>query len=221
MSRLSCASVRGALVGLCGVMIAACGGGIQGVTGGGSLPAQTSFRVQGTPNTPFSALITDTQASWKVQSVTPLRIVILNNYPPVRMFATKLANDNTLLSVAILTSGDVTLSNASTTAPFGTVVIQTAAGLDEIAAPAQPDTRFFVKASLGEYFDGLIEDESIGFNLNDYVRTLYLFENPKGKVDGLFNLTNSAQGALYVDLSINGQVVASTAGAPTVQLRAP
>jgi hypothetical protein len=202
-------------------MAAACGGGIQGVTGGGALPPQTSFRVQGTPHTPFSALVTDTQASWTVQGITPLDIVILNNQPPARMFATKLSADSALLSVAILTYGTVTVGVDSTTEPFGTVVVQTATGLEEVAASANPDTRFYVKGAAGEYFNGLIEDKKIGFNLSNYVRTLFLFENPSGKVDGLFSLTNTNQGPLAIDLSINGQVVVSGSGEPKVQIVAP
>ncbi len=208
----------GAITGLLSAAIAACG--IGGTVGGGNLESEISFRVQGTPNTPFAALVTDMTASWTVNLVTPVAIVILNVNAPVRIYATKLKGDSSILTVQSVSGGQDNLTLASTNAPFGTVVIQTGQ-LGEIAPPADPDTRFFVKGSAGETFNGLIQDLNIGFALDDYVRTLFLFENATGKVDGYFNLTSDDKGPLLVDLAIGGTVVASGSGDPTVQIKAP
>ncbi len=198
--------------------MAACG--IGGTVGGGSISPEISFRVQGTNNTPFTALITDTLASWTVNSVTPVAIVILNVNPPVRIYATKLKGNSAILTVQAVSGPDDNLSIASTDAPFGTVVTQTGM-LDEIAPPAVPDARFFVKGSTGESFNGLIQDLNSGFALNDFVRTIFLFEHPTGRVDGYFNLTSDDLGPLDVDLAIGGRVVANASGDPSVQIRAP
>ena len=217
--RLRGGAIAGAIIaGLCGAIIAACG--VGGTVGGGSIAPEISFRVQGTRNTPFTALITDTLASWTVNGVTPVAIVILNVNPPVRIYATKLVGNSAILNVQSVSGGQTNVGLASTDAPFGTVVTQTGM-LDEIAPPADPDARFFVKGSAGETFNGLIQDLNIGFALDDFVRTIFLFEHPTGRVDGYFNLTSDDLGPLQVDLAIGGTVVASASGAPSVQIRAP
>ncbi len=216
--RLRGGAIAGAIAGLCGAIIAACG--IGGTVGGGSVSPEISFRIQGTRNTPFTALITDTLASWTVNGVTPVAIVILNVNPPVRIYATKLKGNSAILTVQSVYGGQDNLNLVSTDAPFGTVATQTGM-LDEIAPPADPDARFFVKGSAGESFNGLIQDLNSGFALDDFVRTIFLFEHPNGRVDGYFNLTSDDEGPLQVDLAIGGTVVASASGAPSVQIRAP
>jgi len=216
--RLRGSAIAGAIAGLCGAIIAACG--IGGTVGGGSIQPEISLRVQGTANTPFTALITDTVASWTVNGVTPVAIVILNVNPPVRVYATKLVGNSAILTVQTVSSGVYDMGVASTDAPFGTAVTQTGM-LDGIAPPADPDARFYVKGSAGESFNGLIQDLNIGFALDDFVRTIFLFEHPTGRVDGFFNLTGGDLGPLDVDLAIGGTVVANASGAPSVQIRAP
>ena len=216
--RLRGGAIAGAIAGLGGAIIAACG--IGGTVGGGSIQPEISVRVQGTDNTPFSALITDTEASWTVNGVTPVAIVILNVNPPVRIFATKLQANSAILTVQAVSSGVYNLGVVSTDAPFGTAVTQTGV-LDEVAPAADPDARFYVKGSAAESFNGIIQDLNIGFALNDFVRTIFLFEHPTGHVDGYFNLTSGDLGPLEVDLAIDGTVVASASGAPTVQIREP
>ena len=160
-------------------------------------------------------------ASWTVNGVTPVAIVILNVNPPVRVYATKLVGNSAILTVQSVSSEvRIIWAWSSTDAPFGTVVTQTGM-LDEIAPPADPDARFYVKGSAGESFNGLIQDLNIGFALNDFVRTIFLFEHPTGRVDGYFNLTSDDLGPLEVDLAIGGTVVANASGAPSVQIRAP
>ncbi len=208
---------HGLIVGICAVT-AACG--IGGTVGGGNIPNEISFRLQGTSNTPFTALVTDSVASWTIQGVTPVDVVILNGNPPVRIYATKLDSSSALLTVQSVAGGYTNRTILSTQAPFGTVVVQTGK-LDEVAPSADPDIRLFVKGSRGEAFNGLIQDLSHGFELEDVVRTIFLFENPTGRVDGFFNLTSSDVGPLTVDLSVGGQVVANASGQPTVQIRSP
>src|ERR1700688_2412009 len=218
VSRLRGGAIAGAIAGLCCALVTACG--IGGSVGGGSVSPEISFRVQGTNNTPFTALITDTTASWTVNGVTPVAIVILNVNPSVRVYASELKGNSAILTVQTVSGGQDDLTLVSTDAPFGTVVTQTGR-LDQIAPPADPDARFFVKGSKGEAFNGLIQDLNNGFALNDFVRTIFLFENPSGKVDGFFSLTSTDEGPLLVDLAIGGSVVANASGNPTVHIRAP
>jgi len=79
----------------------------------------------------------------------------------------------------------------------------------------------FVKGSAGEQFTALIEDLNIAFALNDVVRSMFLFENPNGRVTGYFTLNSSNSGPLKVDLSVGGEVVANASGSPSVQIRSP
>lgn len=196
--------------------MAACVAG-SGTIGGGNIPASTRFRVLGTPGTPFSAVITDKAASWKVTGVIPLSVAVLNDQPPVRMFAVKLTGDSSLLSLEIV-FGQTVVEHASSRDPFGSAVVQTGAGLTAIAPPAVPDTRFFVKGARGEFYDGLIEDLNRGFEIGDIAPTLFLFENPDGRVDGFFNRTSGRTGPLQVDLLIGGQLVANATGDPSVTI---
>jgi hypothetical protein len=202
-----------------GWILAACSG-IGGTVGGGSLPAETGFLVVGISHTPFTATITDTVASWTLTGVAPLSVVILNNNPPVRMFATKLSGDTLPLSIEII-SGSTILGLASTSDPFGTAVIQTGQGLVTIAPPADPDTRFFVKGSPGGFFTGLIEDLNKGFSLGNGVPTLFLFERPDGRVVGSFYISDPTFSPLIADLLIGGKIVAHGAGTPSIQLKSP
>jgi hypothetical protein len=206
-------------IGLCCSTIAGCVAG-SGAVGVGSIAPETIYEVEGSPNTPFTAVITDKVASWRLAGTTPISVVVLNNRPPTRMFASKLIGDASILSLEVLRASTV-VQLASTTDPFGTVVVQTGRGLKAIAPPADPDTRFFVKGAPGEFFNGIIEDKNVGFALGNFARTLFLFERPEGKVDGLFNLPGSPLGPLRVDLLIGGIVVDNVVGQPTVQLRAP
>lgn len=193
----------------------------SGATGGGNIPPETRFRVLGTPGTPFSAVITDTVASWDIIGVVPMNIVTLKSKPPVRMFAFKLTGNSSLLSINII-FGDNLVELASSNDPFGRVVVQTGRGLSAIAPPADPDLRFFVKGATGQFFDGLIEDLNSGFELGgDAAPTLFLFENPDGRVDGLFTQTGGSAGPLNVDLLIGGRLAATVQGAPSVTLKSP
>jgi len=207
-----------ALLYLCCLLIAACGG-IGGTIGGGQIPFETRFRIVGTPRTPFHGVISDTVASWEFSGVIPLSVAILNNQPPVRMIAYKLTGDSSLMSVEVI-SGDTIEQITSTSEPFGSAVVQTGV-LPVLAPPAAPDTRFFLKGQTSQYFQGLIEDQNLGVSLGDIAPTLFLFEQPDGKVDGNFQQLGTNYGPLIVDLLVGGKLVAHASGDPTVSVREP
>jgi hypothetical protein len=182
--------------------------------------AQILFKVLGTVGTPFTLLINDQNASWSVQGNVPLQIAMANNVPPIRMVATKLASDNSLLSVQI-TQGYTVKTVSSTSQPYGTVTAQTGSGKTISVPPAAfPDVRIFVKGSFGERMQSLIEDQQVGFVFQTIAPTLFLFEAPNGKVDGQFNQKNSL-GPIIVNMTYNGQLVATESGQPFVVIRQP
>jgi hypothetical protein len=217
--RLARAFLCSGLIALCCGAIAGCVAG-SGATGGPPIPAQVRLRIVGTPGTPFHAIVTDKTASWEVTGVIPINIAILKNQPPLRMTAWKLTSEASLMSAEIVV-GNTIVHLASTQAPFGTAVVQTAKGLSATAPPANPDVRFFLKASPHQFVQGIIEDINSGFQVEDFVPTLFLFENPDGRVDGLFQQLGTDLGPINVDLIINGTIVASAFGNPTVSIVAP
>jgi hypothetical protein len=181
--------------------------------------ALTTFEITGDPGTPFNALISDTAASWQFNAVVPLTVAIANNQPPVRMVASKLTASNQLLSLEVI-SGVTIIELASTSDPFGSAAVQTGGILAQIAPPASPDVRFAVKAPVAELFTTLIEDQDNGFIANGVVPALFLFENPHGRIDGLFSQIENF-GNFDVDLIINGAVVDTKIGGPDVTVKSP
>jgi hypothetical protein len=181
---------------------------------------QVLFKVLGTVSTPFTLLISDARASWSVQGNVPMQIAIANNQLPVQMIATKLSNDNSLLSVQI-TKGFNILTLSSTTAPYGTVSVQTAvSGSNTLPGAANPDVRIFVSGAFGERMQALVEDQSVGFVFQTVAPTLFLFDGPNGKVDGQINQKNDI-GPITANMTINGQLVATKSGGPLVVIRQP
>jgi hypothetical protein len=200
-------------------MIGACVSG-SGTVGGGNIPPETRFRVLGTPGIQFSGVISDTVSSWEVTGVIPLSIAILNNQPPTQMIASKLAGDTSLMSLEVV-SGTTVIGLASTNEPFGSAAVQTGGTLPGFSPPSNPDTRFFLKGSPGQFVQGLIEDRNHAFEIGDLAPTLFLFENSSGSVDGTFQQVNVNFGPIFVDIILNGVVVASATGAPTVTIKGP
>ncbi len=215
-----------ALVGLCCLLAAgmpACNnstgfGGFVGNTP--NTNEQILFKVLGTKGTPFTLLINDQNVSWNVRGTVPMQIAVVNGVLPVRMLATKLASDNSLLSVQI-TQGFKIRTVSSTSQPYGTVSVQTSGNQDNSVPPAAfPDVRIFVRGSLGERMQALIEDQQVGFVFQTIAPTLFLFESPSGKVDGQFNQKNSL-GPIIVNMTYNGGLVATESGEPFVLIRQP
>ena len=193
-------------------------GGIGGCVAGGSVSGQLTFDVVGDVGTRFNATISDKDASYNIVGNVPLSVVLVNSHPPIKMSATKTTNDSSLLSLNLVL-GISLVQVASTSAPFGTIFVQTNP-LPKLGPPAAPDVRFFVSAPLGETFETLVEDTQTGFDINSTVPSLILYESPQGKVDGQF-IQDENQGVFEIDLIVNGTVVADTAGSPNISLRQP
>ncbi|MGH7781753.1 MAG: hypothetical protein ACREQR_18205 [Candidatus Binataceae bacterium] len=206
----------------------ACNSSSTGVSGFvGSTPPtapETIFKVLGTVGTPFTLLVSNARSSWQIPGNVPLSVAILNTIQvngltPARMVATKLSNDNSLLSIQIQNGFNV-IAASSTSAPFGTLTIKTGAPLPQISPPANPDLRIFVFGPAGERFQGLIEDSQAGFAVNQRVPALFLFDSPNGKVDGNFTQIQSF-GPFAINMTFNGAVVATAQGFPNVIIRQP
>jgi hypothetical protein len=181
---------------------------------------QASLRVVGTIGTPFSAVVSDQNASWKVQGVIPLNIVIIHssNTTPTRIVAVKLASGSSLLSVEVINGFNVKLLS-STNNPFGVAVGTINGQLEAFAPPASPDVRFFIKGPSTAIFTALVEDATTGNALQSRAPTLVLFENPNGgsasgHLDGTFQESGN-NGPLNVDLILNGATVAHGVGITT------
>ncbi|HEY6420064.1 MAG TPA: hypothetical protein VIX59_13760 [Candidatus Binataceae bacterium] len=218
MSKLSLSLVAA----LFAVTVASCNGGLGGFSGsvGNTPPTQplTSFRVLGNPGTPFTAVISDARSSWTVKGAIPMEMVIVNTMQPVRLVATKLSADASLMSLDII-SGTVIKELSSTNAPFGTASVQLGT-LTDFAPPASPDVRIFVIGPATELFRGLVEDTKTGFEVTDRAPALFLFDQPNGSVDGLFTQLQNF-GSFKVNLTFNGGVVTTIAGGPTVSIKQP
>jgi hypothetical protein len=208
--------------------LAACNNNYAGFSGfvGNTPPVapETIFKVLGTVGTPFTLLVSNARSSWQIHGNVPLNINIINNVSvngqtPARLVATKLSNDNSLLSLQIANGFNV-LAASSTSAPFGTVAIQTGSALTQISPQANPDLRIFVFGPAGERFQGLVEDSKVGFAVNQRVPALFLFDTPNGKVDGNFTQIQSF-GPFAINMTYNGKVVATAQGFPNVIIRQP
>jgi hypothetical protein len=194
-------------------------------TGVGSTPNRppgAALRVLGQPGTQFTAAVSDSQSTWLIQGSIPLSVVLVNSTTPVKMVATKLAPGTGILSLQLTVGSAVSVVD-STSEPFGTATVQSDPANPGFSPPppaANPDIRLFVKGPQGERFSGLVEDTERGFVINDRSPTLFLVENPVGKVDAVINQIQNL-GPFEVDLIVSGAVVAQVTGGPTVSLRQP
>ncbi|MHB8392519.1 MAG: hypothetical protein ACYDBH_23545 [Acidobacteriaceae bacterium] len=208
--------------------LAACNSSTLGVSGfvGNTPPTAdaTVFKALGTVGTPFTMLVSNSRSSWQVQGNVPLNIAIVNNpntssvIPPAVLVATKLSNNNNLLSLQVANGFNV-FAVSSTTAPYGSVTVQTVP-VPQIAPHANPDVRIFVYGPAGERFQGVVEDSAVGFVINQRVPTLFLFDTPNGKIDGNFTQIQSF-GPFAINMSYNGQIVATASGIVNVIIRQP
>lgn len=184
-------------------------------------PALTSYRILGTLGTPFTATVSDARSSWLVQGNVPLSIIICNNVLPAIIIATKTSSDNNLLSIEII-KGTRVLNLASTSAPFGTVSLQTGGKLLAISPPASPDLRIFVAGPLNTSYSALVEDIQSGFVISDRAPTMIMFDTPNGKVDGTFFQNGGRDfGTFTLNMTLDGVVVASVVAGPTAFIREP
>jgi hypothetical protein len=213
---------------LCMTLASSCGGGGFGstnITNPGNTPnvaAQTSFRIVGQIGTPFALTISDARSTWHVKGVIPLSIVIVNNIAPVRISASKLISDSSLLSVEVI-NGFTVYQLASTTDHFG-VAAGSYGRVTGFAPPASPDVEFFVKGPTQEVFDALIEDQNTGEVVQATAPTVILFDSPAGgatpQFDGIFNAVTFL-GDFSIDLTFNGALAASALAGTSATLRYP
>jgi hypothetical protein len=201
------------------LLIAACNGfGTTNITSPGNTsnkPPQVSFRVVGRIGTPFSAYVSDARSSWTVKGVVPLTIIIVNEAPPVRVTASKLVNDSSLLSLEVI-SGFTVRALASSSTSFGIApdgFQQPSQRTLPYAAGASPDVRFYVKGPTTEVFDALIEDQNQSNLLESRAPALIIYDSPNtsGTVDGIFTAV-SITGPFDIDMTWNGAVVDAGVG---------
>jgi hypothetical protein len=182
-----------------------------------SVASQVSFRMVGTIGTPFVATVSNQRSSWKINGVVPLNVLIANGNYPARIVATKLTNNNALLSIEVIVGyGVATIS--STFSNYGMVVGSVNGKLNALAPPASPDARFYINGPANGVFNATVEDETTAYVLQSRAPCIILYDSPNGnslsgRVDGIFNPVSG--GALSINLSFNGRVV-SAGGTGTV-----
>jgi hypothetical protein len=217
-------AIQRCALGLLAFACAACGGafGTANPTAPGqtsAISAQNTLWVLGTPGTPFQAVVTDTAQSWTFKGVVPESVGIVNASPGVQMIVTKLSNGAALLTAELI-NGTTLVAETSTNDPFGTVVVQSAGGLNAIAPAANPNIMIFVKGPSNGLINGLVEDLTLGFVVEARSPALFLFERPDRRVDAIINSVDEA-GGIAVDILSNGAVVVQQTGGPRVLIKFP
>jgi len=184
-------------------------------------PALTSYRIVGaTIGEPFTATVSNARSSWTLQGTAPLSMIICNNILPARIIVTKTASDSNSITVQII-NGNHLLQTAQTSAPFGTVALQTGGKAIPISPPANPDLRIFVAGPVANTYSALVEDIKTGFVIKEQAPTLIFFDTPNGKVTGTFFQNGKNFGTFTINMSLNGVVVASVHMGPTATIREP
>lgn len=183
------------------VAMAACNvGNTQLSTSGiSNVPGQLSFRAVGIIGTPFTAILSDARSSWRIQGTVPTTFALVNGQLPARMILTKTVSNSNLLSVEVISGFSITML-ASTSQPYGIVQAQYGGTLAKFAPPAAPDVRFVLRAPMIGLVTGNIEDLHRSFTIEQRVPTVFLFDAPSGRVDGIFNLDSLNAGSMTIDL---------------------
>jgi hypothetical protein len=220
-------------IALAGVFLTLVGlGGCNGFGGAnstnpGSTPNSSSqivFRFVGNTGTPFVATMSTSRSSWTIRGVVPLNALVANGPTPnpIRIVATKASNDTRLLSVEVL-SGFNVVNLATTSINYGTIVANVGNNkLSNLAPPANPDVRFYVKGPPDGTYNALVEDETTAYVLQAQSPTVILFDSPNGnsqtgRVDGTFTQVKGAP--IEVDLFFNSQFVhASGSGTFSIKI---
>ncbi len=205
------------------ISIAACNnqtgfsGSVGNTPNGPRLP---SFNILGTAGTSFTATVSDARSSWTFQGTTPLSVVVCNIAPPSRLVATKTTANNNLLSLEIILGFHV-FDVQSTSAPFGTVSVQSTGTLNTIAPPASPDLRIFLSGPVTQHYQALVEDLNTGFVIDSRAPSLILFDSPDGKVDATFFGGAPPFPTWTANMTLDGAVVATVMQGPNVTIREP
>jgi hypothetical protein len=144
-------------------------------------------------------------ASYTFQATVPLKVVYVNNVPPLRILATNLSPTPALLSVQALT-GLATTQLASTTTPGATISVSVGGPLPFIAGPAACDVRFVVNGPINQNYEALLEQNNNAYENLTTAPTLYLMGGAKNNVDGIFTEILGFFGPIRVELVINGKL---------------
>jgi hypothetical protein len=182
-----------------------------GCSGGQNIPPQSSINFTGQNGTVFSATISDTVASYTFRATVPLKVIYVNNVPPVRILATNLSPTPALLSVQAL-SGFATTQLASTSTPGSTISVNVGGPLTTIQGAAACDVRFVVNGPINQSYEALLEQNNNAYENITTAPTLYLIGGAKNSVDGVFVEVLGFFGPLRVQLVINGKLAATGAG---------
>jgi hypothetical protein len=207
--------------------LAGCGNSCQGFSGYGPLnglgcgggppiPPQTALMVEGTPGTPFNAMVSDTVASYQFNGVTPLGVVYVNNTPPVKLLVLNKSKIPAVISIEGIIGGNP-VQLATSSVPGGTITVTIAASngqtLSAIAPPPQCDARFYVNSPAGDYYQSLVESNNNAYQNATIAPSLYLVGAARGQIDGVFvKTTNYTLKPLVIDLMINGQLKQTQVG---------
>ncbi|HKD65571.1 MAG TPA: hypothetical protein VKB84_01935 [Candidatus Binataceae bacterium] len=182
--------------------------GFSGCSGGQSIPPPSSINFAGTLGTSFIATVSDTIASYSFRGNVPLKVVYVNNKPPVLILATNLSPSPSLLSVQAL-SGFTTTQLASTSTQGSTISLSVGGPLPALAGPAACDVRFVVSGPINQNYEALLEQNNNAYENLTTAPTLYLVGGASGNVDGVFTEVLGFFGPIKADLVING-VLADT-----------
>jgi hypothetical protein len=103
------------------------------------------------------------------------------------------------------------------------VSVQSGGILTTLAPQAIPDLRIYVNGPLGQRFQALVEDRTIGFVTNTRAPAVFLFDGPNGTVDGQFQQTqNFGVFSIAMTSGVGGTAVIATAsGGPFVVIKQP
>jgi len=182
-----------------------------GCGGGQNIPPQSSINFLGTNGTVFRATVADTTASYTFQATVPLKVIYVNNVPPVRIVATNLNTTPSLLSVQAL-SGALTTQFASTSTPGATISVNVGGALALVPGPAACDVRFVVNGPINQTYSALLEQNNNAYEAATTAPTLYILGGASGSVDGIFTDAFPRLGPLQVQLVIDGNVAQYGAG---------
>jgi hypothetical protein len=186
-------------------------GGFSGCTGGQNIPPQSSINFVGSNGTQFQATVSDTVASYTFKGTVPLKVIYVNNVPPVRILATDLSPTPALLSIQAL-SAFTTTQFASTNTQGSTISVNVGGTLPAISGPAPCDARFVVNGSINQFYEALLEQNNNAYENVTTAPTLYLLGGARNNVDGTFTEVLGFHGPLRVDLEINGNLADKGAG---------
>lgn len=176
-----------------------------GCGGGQNIPPQSAINFLGTNGTVFSALISDTRASYSFVGTVPQKVIYVNNVPPVRILATDLSPTGHVLSVQAL-STFTTTQLATTSTQGSTISVNVGGALPAIAGPPACDVRFVVNGPANQFYEALLEQNNNAYENLTTSPTYYLLGGASGDVDGVFTETAPYLGAIKVELVINGKL---------------